>query len=589
MPAKELITLEPAQQVDKRMDREEWFRLRQLARTNLQYLCNGVLGFPDVSKTLPFHNAMIAALQQFPGGRETQAKELTLDNLRKDYRPHVPMWDLEHPSPQRRALILGFRDSLKSTICTIAANIQWNINYPNVRILVSSGTGNQVNKFMSGILQQYRFNEVFRWLFPEYVPHGRVDRFGSLAGMMSPARLEILSEMTFTSTSVGAAVAGGHYDVVDHDDVVNEENVNTPNSIEMINNHIRMTGPLLMRKRGKPGWTVFVGSRYDFTDAYGLILDSEKAKPKEKRIYVFVFEPAATDWGTKDAKARWPERYPIEALQAIENDPLQGPYVLASQYLLKPRPASSGLIEDRKEIIWTPQRVIDEIYATLRLHVTIDLHGMAPPTAATKNSDRDYTAVTLAGFGRDGHCYVLEIYHGRPGPHEVIEFLFDLFHRHPRIVDMKCQRDHMANVLMPFLEREYTKRQIFLPLYGIGISNDISKKQKIRGLIPWFRSGIISFAERIKTSGPGFHMEEEIMRFPRFHDDILDTIRDQMDNRSSGVIGDVRVMPPAPPERKELPGTNPKFLGFGPDGGEIWTGLSDETSIYANVDRFTGL
>lgn len=587
--------INPTQRVDRNISKDTWFRLRQLARTNLRFLCNDVLGFRDVSLNLKPHASMIAALQQFKGGWETGG-ELTLENLRKGYKPKVDMWDLQHPSPQRRTLILCSRDFLKSTLCTIAHKIQWNINYPNVRILISSGTGKQVNKFMSGILQQYRFNDTFRWLFPEFVPMGKVDRFGSMEGMTCEARTEIHSEMTFTTTSVGSAVAGGHYDVVDHDDVVNEENVHTPDSIQLINDHIRMTGPLLMRKRGMPGWTDFIGTRYDYTDAYGVILDDEKKKQAEgKRVYVVVFEPAWTGpWGVKDkegkpvAKAVWEDRYPISALEAIENDPLQGPSVLASQYGLIPRPASSGLVEDRKQIVWTPRKVIDEIYAQLRLHVTIDLHGMAMPTAQNKRADRDYTAVTLAGFGRDGHCYVISIYHGRPNPLEVIEYLFFLWHQHPRIVDFKCQTDHMYNTLMPFLQREQTRRQIFLPMLPIPVNSNQSKTQKLMGLIPWFRSGTISFADTISCR---FHLEEEILRFPRFHDDILDTIRDQMSNQNpGGIVTDVNVHPKPMPEPKTLLGANPVFLGFGPDGGEIWSGLTDETQPYLkNVDPITGL
>lgn len=575
----------------KSFDRDEWFYYRHLARTNLQWLCNEVLLFKDVdAEAVKAHYSIISALQHFHGGTEFTGKDITLDALRKNYRPRVPLWELEHPSPEKRTLILCSRGFLKSSIVTVAHSIQWNLNYPDIRILISSGTGKQVGIFMMGIFQQYRYNDRLRWLFPEHVPHGKVEKFGSSDRVWSLARTDFtLREATFTSTSIDSAVAGGHYEVIKHDDVVNEENVRTADSIARVNQHISMTAPLLERRDGRPGWTDFTGTRYDYTDAYGQVLDSEKTTPKEKRTYVVVFEPAWTgNWGTPDCQATWPARLPLKSLEAIESDPLQGPNVLASQYGLRPRPASSGLIDDRRQIIWTPRKVINELYAGLRLHVTIDLHGMAQPTAQNKHGDNDYTAITLAGFARDGHCYILSILHGRPQPYDVIDYLFALYHKHPRLIDIKVQKDHMANTLMPFLTREQQKRQIFLPLVPIQVNNQISKKQKIKALQPWFHQGIISFADDLV---PRYHLEEEIIRFPKFHDDILDTLRDQMDNRNSaGVESDAgyNVLPAAGPP--VLPGSNPQFQGFTADGAEIWTGLAwpGDDSIRLPFDPVTG-
>lgn len=580
----------------KGMPLKEWLDLRHQARTDLTFLCRDVLNMPDVDPLhVKPHASLIRAVQHFPGGIEApdlNTDNLTLAKLKAGYKPKIALWELPNPSPQRKTMFLMFRGSLKSSIKTRAHNIQWVLNYPNIRILISSGTGDQVQKFMSGILQDFRFNDVFRWLFPEHVPWTTsLGRFGSFANMTSLARTQLLNEATFTSSSIGAAVAGGHYDVIDHDDVVNEENVRTPDSIEMVNQHLSMTAPLLERRNNKPGWTDYVGTRYDYTDAYGKVLDSEKKHPREKRTYTLVFEPAWTGtWGTVDAKPQWPERLGMEELTAIELDPLQGPIVLASQYGLIPRPSKSGLIENKNEIIWTPAHVIREMLAHLRLHVTIDLHGMQPPTAQNKHADRDYTAITLAGFSREGHCYVISVYHGRPTPFEVIAYLFDLWNRYPQIIDMKMQKDHITNVLSHFLQREQTLRQRFLPLNPISISNQVSKKQKIRGLQAWFKGRVLSFSDDI---GPRFHLEEEIIRFPRFHDDILDTVRDQMDNRDGQPIGDVNYQPKRDVAQEQklrnMPGTHPSFYGFDPNTGEqLWNGLQEMEAQPAE-DEFTGI
>lgn len=588
----------PIQADLKKMPIKEWLALRHQARTNLEFLCREVLTYKDFDPDhVKPHASMIVGVQKFKGGTELEglsADNVIIDKLRKGYKPAVPMWDLESSSPQRKTLFLVSRGFLKSSVLTIGHSIQWIINYPNVRILLSSGTGSQVEIFMSAVLQHFRFNDTFRWLFPEHVPHKSMDRFGSGAGMTTHARHGvILPDKTLTPTSIDAAVAGGHYDVIKHDDVVNEVNVRTPDSIAQVNQHFADMAPLLDRRHDVPGWTDYIGTRYDYTDAYGKILDSEKSLPVDDRIYSIVFEPAWTgEWDTPNCVPTWPERMGIAALKAIENDPLAGANILASQYGLIPRPGSSGLINSRKEIIWTPHHIIQEMMASLRLHVTMDLHGMANQTATNKHGDNDYTAITLAGFSREGHCYIISVYHGRPTPLQVIDYLFNIYDSYPSIIDMKCQTDHMANTLMPFIRQAETRKQKFLPLVPIAVNNQISKVQKIKALQPWFATQRISISTAV---GPKFQIEEEIIRFPKYHDDILDTFRDQMENRNRGdVISDVNYNPPIAPlnvaqQGHVLPGVEArKFLGFGPGGEEMWSG-GRQKQLILDVDSITGL
>src|SRR5690348_9069010 len=155
----------------------EWKDARQKGRTNLLYLCQNILGYPDVSKEV--HGRLCASLQRFKGGSETVA-ELPGGRLRFEpgsYKPYVDMWDLEGP---RKTLILIPRGHLKTTVATIAHTIQWIINYPNIRILLSSGTGEQVRKFISEVKGHFQFNEMFRYFYPEFCPHGKnVKEFGN--------------------------------------------------------------------------------------------------------------------------------------------------------------------------------------------------------------------------------------------------------------------------------------------------------------------------------------------------------------------------------------------------------------------------
>jgi predicted phage terminase large subunit-like protein len=289
------------------------------------------------------------------------------------------------------------------------------------------------------------------------------------------------------------------------------------------------------------GWMDLTGTFYDFSDLNYSTFEMESAKPESQRIWSLNIQSAAPNY--PEGPYLWPERCGLRKLKEIEADPTQGPGVLASQYLMNPIPPGSGLIESKDELIWTPRKVMNELYARHSLYVAIDLAGM--DESKRKSADNDYSVLTLGGFGQDGHLYIHEINHGRPSPEKVIEEMFSLYRRHPRITSFKIEKEAHARVLLKFLRGEEAKRGIWLPIMEIQRDNQTSKQQKIRGLQPWFKRGMIHFADDLpcKTA-----IINEVMRFPKFnHDDILDTVCDLMASRDGGVtpevMGEQRVVP----------------------------------------------
>ena len=600
---------------------EEWRILRKKGRTNLIWLCNNVLGYKDVSKEV--HGGMIASLQSFKGGRDWTHQRFvpngvspgTFKELVEGYVPEIPnFWDMESPCATRRTLILMPRGHLKSTIM-MGHNIQWILNYPDIRILLSSGTGDQVHGFLKEIKGHFQFNDMFRWLYPEFCPPAKTAKdFGNQDEFTVPnCRRPNAKEPTVGTVSVGAVVASKHYDVIDNDDVVDKENVRTPEQIQTVKQHLGMLWPLLetapnsdKRPIGyQRGWWYLVGTTYDFSDAYATVLD-EEAK-KEVKTYLIYRQSAIIEGELnkeecradcefkephpiyKHCKVLWPSRLPPEGLLAIAEDPLQGWGVLSSQYLMNPIPDKAGLVESQDQIVWVPVKNIREIYAYLSLHVTVDLAGMEPST--NKLADNDYTVINLHGFGHDGTLYILSILRGRYTPFEVIDLLFNLVKIHPRIMDVKVEKEAHARVLLPFLKREMAKRQRWLPIMEIRRDNRASKQQRIKGLQPWFRNGSIKFSDNQPNK---LAIINEIMRFPKYaHDDILDTIADAMQNRDGGVIGDV--LPNEKPNMLvgarsvKLPDGSMTVPNFNPDlknlMDRVWGTQPEETST---VDQLTG-
>jgi len=268
----------------------------------------------------------------------------------------------------------------------------------------------------------------------------------------------------------------------------------------------------------------------------------------------------------------WPARFPVTELKRIEKE--VGPYIFSCQYKNRPIPPEGGLC-DPKEVVFLPRNVIGNILPSLRLHTTIDLHGLEPA-----RNNNDATALTVHGFDRDGRMYVVDIRHGRFTPDQVIFHIFDIHARYPLMVDFKIEKDAHARVLLPFLQREASKRQRFPCMVPIKRDTHISKQQRIRGLQPWFKAGIIRFADDLSCKTD---LLLEIMQFPSqsagVHDDILDTLADAMQNQEGGVT-DVVVCDPYMDPRSMFGREKPRnrFMQFGPTGQPEW--------LYGNEDKF---
>lgn len=525
---------------------------RNKARRSLHYLCDQLLGYKDVNWDV--HEEIIQNLQKFPHNAEDvldQKGQCTVI-------PNKNLWELAGP---RNTLILYPRGHLKTSIITIAHTIQWIINYPNIRILISTATGDQCKKMLMEIKSHFQYNKVFRYYFPDFCPPAKkAADFGSQEEFTVPNRTVHRKEPTVSTCSVGKVIAGAHYEVIKNSDLVDKENVKTPGQISDVIAHFGYLNPLLERSEIPPhnGWVDVEGTRYDFGDLYGRLLDSG--------TYRTVVRPRPGE------ETVWPARFPVSELKRIEKE--VGPYIFSCQYKNKPIPPEGGLC-DPKDIVFLPRAIIGNILPSLRLHCTIDLHGLEPA-----RNDNDATALTVHGFDRDGRMYVVDIRHGRFTPDKVIWHIFDIHARYPQIIDFKIEKDAHARVLLPFLQREASKLQRFPCMVPIKRDTHVSKQQRIRGLQPWFKSGIIRFADDLACKTD---LLLEIMQFPSqsagVHDDLLDTLADAMQNQEGGVTDDVVCDPFMDPQSifgMEKPRN--KFMQFGPDGQPQW--------LYGNEEMF---
>lgn len=520
---------------------EWWHFQRHRARTDLVWLANNVLGYPDVSERV--HGPILSVLQHFPGANEFHK---TVADYRDAMQGKVlwePLCQMEHLPPNegfkqtRDNLILFPRGHIKSTLVTVSHSIQWILNYPNIRILLTTATETLVTGFIIEIRNHFIKNDQLRSLFPELCPvakDGKVPDLGNLSGFTIPGRDDNNKKLgpggkdpTLMASTVGSSITGYHGDVQKNDDLVEKINSSSQNGIDDVTRHFGSMGDLLDKyntddpEKPLKGWIDMVGTPWDFSDLYQVRRNDHAARRTKGLPDAFnlVVRSAAPNW--PQGPFLWPERMGFTALKEIEDDPTKGPAQLAAQYLMNPIVAGQGLIDDVKQLIWTPEKVMDQLLPRMSLYAALDVAGMED----VKGNDTDFTVLTVGGFA-NARLYIPFMLYGRPPVEEVIEWIFRVFDLYPGIVKLKIQKQALERVLLSNLKREMSQRGRFLPIDAQPADNQQSKKSKIRGLRPWFQAGNIRFSDSLPYRTA---IETEIKGFPKYrHDDILDTLTDLM-------------------------------------------------------------
>jgi len=514
-------------------DLADWKARRHRCRTDLRYLC-GVLNYKDVRKP---HRLLVDHCQKFEGGAEPLNVVRIKDGC--GYKPACSMWELQG---KRKRMNLVTRGGLKTTIITQAHTIQWIINYPDVRILLVSARLERAKDFLKGIKESFQKNVHFRWLFPEYCPknigNDKVEDFGDSEQFTVPCRQTVgIKEPTCRVSGADSSVAGGHYDVIKVDDLVEDQNVRTPGSIEQTKKFFGSLNPLKQDDLINPdekGWIDLTGTIYSFSDLHFSIKSEEEKKPDAEKQWSILYIPAATDYGTDKAVPWWANRISLNKLKSIETDPAEGPGVLYPQYLLKPLQDKDGLITTKEDIRWISRTYLDQLKPRINWNCTIDLAGMGTSAGA----DADHECLNLHGWGTDGRCYFDKIFWGRLDPETVITRMFWIFNYCPRLMFFKIEAEAHSRILAPFLRKEMARRGIYLPIMEIKRDNTVSKVHRIRGTQPYWKNGAFVFADDIPKDTKE-QLILEALYFPKFnHDDILDTIADALQSRD-GITSDV--------------------------------------------------
>lgn len=507
---------------------------RWLARTDLLWLCNNVLGYDLVNEQI--HGGLISKLQKFPRPTSQQFEENDKPAGKSwIYTPIKPLDDLVC---SKRTMVLDSRGFAKTTINTIAHTIQWILNYPDITIIIVQSNLEKAILFLKEIKAHFTSNEKFRKLFPEHVPQKKTFDWGTQTQFTTEARSKTSTrrEPTVMTASIDKGVAGIHVHVMKFSDIVEENNSKDAQMAEAVYYNFNSMLNLL---DSPIYWVDLEGTRYNYSDCYGQIIDKEMKRPPHERKWDFYinscFERVAHGPRTygpeeldlpfaKDAAgnyiSRWPKRFPLEdLLEQQRNDPR----IFSCQQLNAPVMGGGKKPFPPDEIKW-----VDKEH--FRDHVNVAYREIVVDTAYTDKKRSDFTAITVGAWDNDGRLYVEQIYHGKWLPDEFIKVLVGAVRTH-RPARIKIEQTAYTMGIQASLGREMVKSGIRLPIEYLKRDNQRTKEERILNTLqPWFKNGWIRF---LKDIHPRHELEREMDRFPDGgHDDILDTLADFFQNKT---------------------------------------------------------
>ena len=185
-------------------------------------------------------------------------------------------------APDRQKLILMPRGHLKTSLVTVAWSIQQALINPNIRILIANAVWDNARMILGQISDYLTYKSLLPAIYGDFkTPQMRWTRDELEIAQRTSATSK---EPTFSTAGIETALAGRHYDLIIHDDLVERNNVGTKEQMQKVITFYRDSLDLL----DPGGRMVVIGTRWALGDLYGWLMETEM-----KSLNGHVFKDAA--------------------------------------------------------------------------------------------------------------------------------------------------------------------------------------------------------------------------------------------------------------------------------------------------------
>jgi hypothetical protein len=304
----------------------------------------------------------------------------------------------KYATPGNNLLLLTPRHWIKSYLVTIGwltqRMLQTWLKGGRESAIISNATRPNSLEFLRKIKYNLMYNTFLRQLFEKWIPEDLENH--------APAWTQELIEVSGFRIETGSAegnLVSRHYPIMVNDDLVNKDNASTAEQIEKVKDWWKLSKSLLSPN----GISIQIGTRWDFDDLYGFIIESFLDPPRNyhetsdpiielhKGSYHLMQMDCWSD-PVNETGSTFPVLFPEEKLKQLEKEQAEHFY---GQY--RNNPLAKGNTPFKKSWI---QRYSPISLPEQRFHV-----WLMDPTGKAKEKS-DYTGHVSLFYGVDKKVYV---------------------------------------------------------------------------------------------------------------------------------------------------------------------------------------
>lgn len=427
---------------------------------------------------------------------------------------HGTMCHIIEDDKHRNILLLEPRGSLKSSCITIGYSLREIVRNPDIRILIASEEFMTAQKFLEEITGHIEENVEFKSLYGNLKGRGK----WSQKEIVVKTRKLHRKEPTITCAGIDVTKVGLHYDLIIIDDPHSSKNITTREQIEKVKTWYRLVLSLL----DPGGKLIIIGTRWHYDDLFGWIIDKERERRQlgMKKRYHIKIERAIRDDGT----LLWPDRLSREFLEDTKLD--QGPYIFSCQYQNEPVDDEFATFKKSWVKLYKPESELPDHF---RNFTTVD--------PMRDEEGNDYCAIVTCSLGPDWRAYIRDVVRAKMDEYDTIEAIFQVYKKYkPEKIGFETvawQKSYYK-----FVKNEMLRRGKRLPMVELKTDTRITKRMRIRSMIPYWRAGLFLVpGKHLSDLEPGIaHLVDELLRYPRVsNDDCIDALAymDQLLRRPS--------------------------------------------------------
>lgn len=458
---------------------------------------------------------------------------------------HGPLCTFLDTCKVNRRLVQMPRSHFKTICVTVVHRTKEVLNDPSRRILIVGDTGPNAWKHLGKIKNQFESNRLLKWLFPD-----RVWEDTSQAPKWSQESLflpqdasgtpALHGEPTFDAIGAGGAVVSRHYDTINADDLIGEDEffseAEMSKKIEWFSNlEALFVPPLDETLMDIPSTYWRTDDVYAYAeDFYGRGQSPVKTGPfSYQRGDIAVFRRGAVEDGQpifpvqRDAKGKIINGYPLEFFERLRE---KNPERYAAQYANNPRSSENAYFQQgflRYYEVRSDDGMLITVDRGNGIIEVIDCRtlvriSMCDPHAGGSNKFRGSRAavITTAVDPRFPRIYILDCWIKRAPTDKIVDEIFRQQARwDPETFSIEA--NGLQKMLKYWLDERMERDPENCPqinYYPFIPTGDKDGERRIKGLQPLFKAGQIWMQRGF------FELIEEYSAWPRGLKDGLDCL-----------------------------------------------------------------